>query len=547
MKNYINKVYNLEEMEKMTMKTNCLKRILCMLLAIIMLSGSIGNNFAVTANAASTQITANGLKDLSTVQGTGVHLIGEFITKGSKINSINASVSNSGISKTVSGINKNSYKLYDSKLDYALPFGNLSAGEYTITFTVKTTDGNSKKFTCKLTVKSATTITASGITNLSTTQGSGTHLKGTIKSTGSKLSSIKVSVAGTSLCKTQSNINSHSYALENSTLDYAMTFGNLPAGTYTITYTVKTTDGTSKTFTSTIAVKANTTISATGIKDLTTAEGSGTHLKGTIVASGSKLSSVKVAVAGTSLSKTQSNINSNSYDLENSTLDYAMTFGDLPAGTYTITYSVKTVDGTSKNFSSKITLTAKPSPSGGTAGTGTYANMKEYVKGDSVFYVIKDFNSKYCFNQNDYDRFLVWDSSAQKNKNKGCTATSCAMVLCMAGEKNENGQLITPDLYPWNAANGGVAWDYMTKHSSEGESQYLKQIAQELLGGNAVAVWANDYHMVTVIGIRKSANLSEPKASDLLIVDPYGGSITTLNRAQHGGYIYYGYKFYTAS
>lgn len=429
------------------MKKNDVKRMVCMLLAALLLFGEIGGSFAVTANAASTQITVNGMKDLTTVQGTGVHLEGTVTAKGSQIVSINATVSNTGISKTVSGINKKSYKLYDSKLDYALPFGSLAAGNYTITLTVKTADGTSKKFTCKLTVNGIAKITASGIAKLETTVGTGTHLIGKLKSSGSKIYSVKAVVEGTSLSKTQKNINSYSFALENSELDYAMTFGGLPAGTYKITYTVKTVDGTTKSFSSTITIQAK----------------------------------------------------------------------------------------------------AEPDASIGKDGTGTYKNMKEYVKGGSTYYVIKGFDSKYCFDQNDYDRFLVWDSNAQKYKNKGCTATACAIVLCMAGEKNAKNQLITPDLYPWDAANGGIAWDYMTSHRSEGKSQYLKQIVQELLDGKAVALWANDYHCVTAVGIRKGADLNNPTASDLLIVDPYGGDVTTLNQAEHGGYVYYGYRFYTAS
>ncbi len=391
-------------------------------------------------------------------------------------------------------------------------------------------------------------VTASGLKDLTTELGTGVHLAGSFKSTGSKISSIQATISGTKLNKTITKINSYQYNLYNSKLDYAMTFGDLKAGTYTINYKVKTVSGLTKTFSSNITVKEKTIITASGIKNLSTTEGTGTHLVGTLKSTGSKINSVNVSVKNTSLSKTQSKINSYSYNLNNSSLDYAMTFGDLDAGTYTISYYVTTKDGKSKTFTSEITIKKKaipPQPNENEeiiASDTSYENLNVVSFKGNQYYRIKGFNYKYCFDQNDYSRFVSGDS------NKGCTATACSMVLCMAGERNKNGQLITPDLYPWHS--DGCRWEYMTKHNSNATSKtQLKRVAEQLIKGKAVALWANDYrgygHMVTVIGFRKGSNLQRLEAKDLLIVDPWGGIVNTLNNAEHG-YSHDTVKFYTA-
>lgn len=428
------------------MRTFCLRRFLGLILAFISLVTLLAPPFTVTANAATVKVTSSGLKNLTTEYGNGVHLSGSFKSTGSKIYSIQASVSGTKLSKTISKINSYQYNLYNSKLDYAMTFGDLSAGTYTINYTVKTVSGLSQKFSSQITVKATSTITASGIKNLSTTEGTGTHLVGTLKSTGSKIDSIKVSVKNTSLSKTQNKINSYSYNLNNSTLDYAMTFGSLDAGTYTISYYVKTKDGNSKTFTSNITVKKEVT----------------------------------------------------------------------------------------------PTVVTKPAEKEEAVSSDTtYQNLNVVSFNGTQYYRIKNFDYKYCFDQTDYNRFV------SGGKNKGCTATACSMVLCMAGETNKKGQLITPGLYPWYS--DGSHWDYMTKQASNAASKtQLKKVTEQIIKGKAVAMWANNYHMVTVIGFRKGADIGQLKAKDLLIVDPYGGHVTTLDKAQHGGYSHGKWAFYTA-
>lgn len=105
-----------------------------------------------------------------------------------------------------------------------------------------------------------TTITISG-SPISVTLGSGQHITGTVKSTGSKLKSITVTVMNSAGTKTIANltktvnVNTYSYTLKNSTLDNAMVLSNIPsAGTYKLKIIAKTADGKSATKSFTITV-----------------------------------------------------------------------------------------------------------------------------------------------------------------------------------------------------------------------------------------------------------------------------------------------------
>lgn len=72
--------------------------------------------------------------------------------------------------------------------------------------------------------------------------GKGNHIKGTISSTGAKLSSIAATVKDSNNKTVMTKIvnpNTYSYSLENSDLDYKLTFGDLKSGSYSITYTAK--------------------------------------------------------------------------------------------------------------------------------------------------------------------------------------------------------------------------------------------------------------------------------------------------------------------
>lgn len=98
----------------------------------------------------------------------------------------------------------------------------------------------------------ATTITFSSLTTPGTLKvGNGGHVGGTIKSTNSPISSVRAYVynnsTGAVVMKdiSDTGLNTYSYTLNSSNIDWAMKFGTLPAGTYYIMYVVTTKDGTS--------------------------------------------------------------------------------------------------------------------------------------------------------------------------------------------------------------------------------------------------------------------------------------------------------------
>ena len=107
-----------------------------------------------------------------------------------------------------------------------------------------------------------TTITFSSISNPGTiTQGNGVHISGTITSTNSKLTSVTASIvnaSGKTVVSKSVNPNAYSFSIYNSELDWAMTFGSLSAGNYTLKYDAKTADGTKNSKSVAFTVKAIT-------------------------------------------------------------------------------------------------------------------------------------------------------------------------------------------------------------------------------------------------------------------------------------------------
>lgn len=109
-----------------------------------------------------------------------------------------------------------------------------------------------------------TEIAYSAISAPNTTVGSGVHINGTISTTGSNLAVIQAWVTNkygqTSLSKNV-NVNANSYSLYNSSIDSALTFGKLPAGSYTLHYKATAADGNSKEYTVGFTVSESNTAS----------------------------------------------------------------------------------------------------------------------------------------------------------------------------------------------------------------------------------------------------------------------------------------------
>lgn len=176
---------------------------------------------------------------------------------------------------------------------------------------------------------------------------------------------------------------------------------------------------------------------------------------------------------------------------------------------------------------------AQPQPTPAPKPSGP---LKPYPgPGFAGYSVAAGFDAAYCYNQNNYSRFEDEDG-----RNVGCTATAEAIVASISKGKaispNEMGWLSYKDVAP------GKDWGSTWRHSHEvpgssGASQVakLKMIADQLAEGRAVVVRANGKHTVAAIGIRDGADPSNPKPSDILIVDPATGKVTTLDKAVNGG------------
>lgn len=212
-----------------------------------------------------------------------------------------------------------------------------------------------------------TSVTAPGGGTIK--QGTGEHITGTVTSTGSKIKTISAVVKNSSgasvLTPDPVTVNEYSYTLYDSALDWRLSFCTLAAGSYTLTYTVKTVDGTSATKSVSLAVNKSsalaTTITYSSISGPGTIKvGQGNHISGTIKSTGSKIKTVSAVVKNSSgsvvLTADPVTVDAYSYRLYDSDLDWRLPFGTLSAGTYTLIYTAKTADGTSKTYSIKFTV-----------------------------------------------------------------------------------------------------------------------------------------------------------------------------------------------
>lgn len=141
------------------------------------------------------------------------------------------------------------------------------SGSWGYTSSIKTTSGAKSGWVCldyctlKSSAKSNTpvSISFSSISTPSVTVGSGCHIKGTIKSTGSKLSTITAKVtnaSGTVVLSKSVSPKSYSYTLYDSDLDWGLSFSSLKKGNYTLKYTAKTASGLSKSYSVSFTVNA---------------------------------------------------------------------------------------------------------------------------------------------------------------------------------------------------------------------------------------------------------------------------------------------------
>lgn len=161
-------------------------------------------------------------------------------------------------------------------------------------------------------------------------------------------------------------------------------------------------------------------------------------------------------------------------------------------------------------------------------------NSKTYSYGNQNFSVIKGLDQKYCYNQNNYDRF--WSNTY--NDNVGCTSTAEAIAYSIY--HNEE---VSPNEMGWGS--NGAKWNHSktiegtTNCSAE---HTYKTIYENVKNGTPVmfrvknAAKQNYGHHMTAVGIRDGADPNNLGPADILVVDPEKGKIETLADYTKGSY-----------
>ena len=198
---------------------------------------------------------------------------------------------------------------------------------------------------------------------------------------------------------------------------------------------------------------------------------------------------------------------------------YCSQYRFAESGTYYIKPVITTKTGTqySGEYSYQVTGTSAPN--------GSAENTYQY--GSQIFAVVPNFNSAYFFNQNNYSRFV------NSKGNRGCTATA----MCIAYSIYHNTPL-SPNDVKWSS--GGTSWEYCTRYTENGKTYWggsfnqdeaLKCIFNCINSGKPIIVGvtgAGCDHVVTAVGIRDGADRNSLSLGDILIIDPYGGVVSTL-------------------
>ncbi|MBE6597878.1 MAG: hypothetical protein E7638_00385 [Ruminococcaceae bacterium] len=191
------------------------------------------------------------------------------------------------------------------------------------------------------------------------------------------------------------------------------------------------------------------------------------------------------------------------------------------AGTYTVRIEALQTNGAQGYGEFSLDVKAK---------TGTSSSGNTYSYSGSIFNVVPNLNPNYCYNQNNYSRFINC-----YNKNVGCTATA----MCTAYSIYHNTTL-SPNSVKWT---GITHWEYCTYYSdssktytgdySHTQSQALTAAYYSILSDRKpIIVGVNgsgSRHVVTIVGVKQGADRNNLKLSDFLIVDPAGGTIESLS------------------
>lgn len=195
------------------------------------------------------------------------------------------------------------------------------------------------------------------------------------------------------------------------------------------------------------------------------------------------------------------------------------------AGTYAIKIRLTKTNGGTMSGNTNISVAAE-------AGSNPTSSGNTMTWNGSRYTVVPNANiSQYHYNQRDYSRFLN-----SRGQNVGCTGTAMACAYSL-----RHNTTLSPNNVSWSSS--GCSWEYATQLVDGGRTyspytystQEALQAVYRSIANRRVPVilgvtGAGMDHVVTAIGFKENINPSNLSLSDILIIDPNGGQICSLQK-----------------
>ena len=308
--------------------------------------------------------------------GQGNHISGT-ISSTDLIDSIQAVVYNSDSDAILTANccpNSTSYSLRNSDLDWGLSFGQLLPGDYTLTYFVAS-GSTDRSYTHNFTVKAEeAAVPVISFENMSFPtsfeEGCDPIMKGSISST-QNVDSISIEVCdsyGNVVLSTYNNLSWWNITLKDSSMNTEIDFSKLDPGDYTINYYASSGLGNNtytQYFTVYSAYKPDPVITFSSMSfPKSIPQGNGQHISG-MISSTYDIDAIQAVVTDSSgkvwLNAKRHPDQQNTYSLFNSSLDWDLSFSELPAGDYKLTYFVAS-GATDRSYVHSFSVKAKELP-----------------------------------------------------------------------------------------------------------------------------------------------------------------------------------------
>lgn len=208
---------------------------------------------------------------------------------------------------------------------------------------------------------------------------------------------------------------------------------------------------------------------------------------------------------------------------ENYVLDCA--WGNSSNGTNIFLYEANSSDAQLFSFKAVNTQSTTTDNVKTEIITPETTNVTYEYRGE-IYNVVDGFNTKYVFNQLNYGRYVN-----SQGKNAGCTAVAMASAYSMY-----NNTHLDPNSSSIVWTNGvGVRWtthSMLTKYYSTNLTAVKNYVEEDIpVIIRLKKINASTGHSVTVVGIRKNADMANLSMRDFLVSDPWGGAVRTLAEA----------------